>query len=90
MVNEEQLHAAMAALSNARFQGANPVANAMSPFFLHPGESPRLARVSTPLTEGNYHFWSQAMIMVLDSKNKMGFVDGSLLEPPLGDPMKAI
>ena len=94
MVNEEQLRVAMAALSSVRLQNANPTTNAMadpmSPFFLHHSENPELALVSTPFTEGNCHYWSQAMIMALDSKNKMGFVDDSLPESPLGDPMKSI
>ena len=52
MVNKEQLRAAMATLSNGRFQGANTIASVMadpmSHFFLHPSESPGLALVFAP------------------------------------------
>ena len=59
---------------------ASILADPMNPYFLHPGESPGLVLVSTPLIESNYHFWSQAMIMALESKNKIGFVNGSIQE----------
>ena len=68
----------------------NPLADPMSPFFLHPSESPGQVLVSTPLTEQNYNFWSQTMIMAFDSKNKMGFLDGSVQEPALGDPLRSV
>lgn len=42
--------------------------------------------MTTPLTgSGDYHSWSQAMIIALDAKNKTGFVDGSLPRLPSDD-----
>lgn len=69
---------------------AQILADPMHPFFLHPGESLGLVLVSTPLTESNYHFWCQAMIMALESKNKVGFVDGTIPKPAMGYVLRAI
>ncbi|XP_019153726.1 PREDICTED: uncharacterized protein LOC109150247 [Ipomoea nil] len=56
-----------------------------NPFFLHPNESPALVLVSTPLDGSNYHPWARAMTMALSCKNKLKFVDGSILKPPKDD-----
>ena len=40
------------------------------------------------LMEANYSVCSQAMIMGLDAKNKMGFLDGSMPKFNNGDPLK--
>ena len=66
----------------------NPILDPTSAFFLHPSESPSLSLISSLLTENNYYSWSRAMIVALDAKNKLGFIDGSLQEPRIGDPMK--
>ena len=49
-----------------------------SPFFLHHGESPGEILVTQLLTEDNYPIWARAMLMALDAKSKLGFVDGSI------------
>ena len=69
-------------------QQLNPLMDPLSPFFLHPSESPGIVLVSSPLTELNYSLWCQAMTVALESKNKMGFVDGSIPEPGVGDPLR--
>ena len=66
----------------------NPLADILSPYYLHPGESPGLVLVSAPLTETNYYAWSKAMRMALQSKDKLGFIDGVIQEPPVGDPLR--
>ena len=55
--------------------------NLSSPFYLHPNENPTLILVNPILTGPNYHSWSRAMRMALQSKNKLGFVDGSIQAP---------
>ncbi|XP_073158979.1 uncharacterized protein [Henckelia pumila] len=52
-----------------------------SPFFLHNGDHPGLSLVPTQLTGSgsNYNTWNRAMVMALTAKNKLGFVDESLL-----------
>ena len=52
-----------------------PMEDLRSPFFLHHGETPSAILVTQPLTEDNYPMWSRAMIMALDTKSKLGFVD---------------
>ncbi|XP_061356497.1 uncharacterized protein LOC133300927 [Gastrolobium bilobum] len=58
--------------------------NPSHPFFLHPNESPSTILVPQLLNGNNYHMWSRAMTVVLISKNKIGFIDGSM-DPPLED-----
>ncbi|XP_042940663.1 uncharacterized protein LOC122275606 [Carya illinoinensis] len=54
---------------------------ASSPFFLHPGDSLGIVLVTQSLIGDNYHSWCRSMHMVLSAKNKLGFVDGSILKP---------
>ena len=69
-------------------QQENPLTNPTSPFFLHPNESSGLVMVSLPLYEFNYHLWCKAMTLALESKNKLGFMDGNILEPKVRDPQR--
>ncbi|XP_019172868.1 PREDICTED: uncharacterized protein LOC109168309 [Ipomoea nil] len=59
--------------------------DAASPFFLHPNENPSLILVSALLDGRNYHPWAMAMEMALLSKNKLGFVDGTIAIPDSND-----
>nr|GMD28096.1 uncharacterized protein LOC109156569 [Ipomoea batatas] len=58
-----------------------------NPLHLHPNESPSLQLVTAPL-EGrvNYHAWARAMEMALRSKNKIAFVNGTMVIPSETDP----
>ncbi|XP_024032616.1 uncharacterized protein LOC112095167, partial [Morus notabilis] len=64
--------------------------NINSPFFLHSGDHPGLALVSHILTGPNYNTWSRAMLMALNAKNKLSFVDDTLLQPHSGDPSSGV
>ncbi|XP_020240280.1 uncharacterized protein LOC109819099 [Cajanus cajan] len=55
--------------------------NASNPLYIHPNESPSTVLVSPSLIDENYHSWSRAMKMSLLTKNKLGFVDGTIVEP---------
>lgn len=57
---------------------ANPPIDVHSPYYLHPNENPGANLVTASLVGSNYHSWSQAMWRSLKTKNKHGFVDGSL------------
>nr|GLL46475.1 uncharacterized protein LOC109150247 [Ipomoea trifida] len=57
-----------------------------NPYFLHHNESPALMLVSTPLDGPNYHPWARALSMALSCKNKIKFVNGSILKPDENDP----
>ncbi|KAK4273339.1 hypothetical protein QN277_021762 [Acacia crassicarpa] len=52
-----------------------------SHFYIHPNENPALVLVAPPLDGANYHSWSKSMHMALLSKNKLQFIDGSLVPP---------
>lgn len=61
-----------------------------SPFLLHNADHPGLILVSHTLTGPNYNTWSRAMIMALNAKNKLGFVDGSIPMPHSTDPLVVV
>ena len=49
------------------------------PLFLHHAESPSTILVTQPLIGGeNYSAWARAVRKALLTKNKLGFIDGSL------------
>ena len=53
----------------------------LSPFHLPSGDNPRLVLVAQPLTKENYNTRSRSVIVALNAKNKVGFIDGSITEP---------
>ena len=55
------------------------------PLFLHHAKNPSLVLVTQPLIGGeNYSAWARAMRKALLTKNKLGFIDGTLtLSSPL-------
>ncbi|KAJ4981280.1 hypothetical protein NE237_032117 [Protea cynaroides] len=52
------------------------VLEASSPYYLHPFDQPGHALVSQLFNGDNYPTWNCAIIMALEAKNKLGFVDG--------------
>ena len=46
------------------------------------GDHPGLVLISQPLTETNYNSSSRSTRMVLNSKRKFSFIDGSIPKPP--------
>ncbi|XP_039682887.1 uncharacterized protein [Medicago truncatula] len=64
----------------------DPSQDPRSPYFLHPSENPGAVLVSPSLNDNNYHNWSRAMRRALSSKNKIKFINGTLLQPPVLDP----
>ena len=55
--------------------------NISSPYSSHHSDHPGLVLISKPLNGNNYSTWKRAMSLALNSKNKLGFVDGSI-DPP--------
>ena len=50
-----------------------------NPLFLHHAENPSLVLVTQPLLGGeNYATWARAVRKALLTKNKLGFIDGTL------------
>ncbi|KAJ3708504.1 hypothetical protein LUZ61_012209 [Rhynchospora tenuis] len=52
-----------------------------SPFFLHASENPGTMISSCVLKGDNYDLWQKAMRNALRAKNKLGFIDGSVMQP---------
>ncbi|XP_061999339.1 uncharacterized protein LOC133716679 [Rosa rugosa] len=52
-----------------------------NPFFTHHSDHPGLVLVSKPLNGDNYAGWKKAMTLALNSKNKLGFVNGTIKAP---------
>ncbi|XP_073121584.1 uncharacterized protein [Henckelia pumila] len=61
--------------------GRAPFEDTGSPLYLQNGDHPGLALVSQLLAGNNYNSWNRAMSIALTAKNKLVFVDGSLLRP---------
>ncbi|XP_043705378.1 uncharacterized protein LOC122655231 [Telopea speciosissima] len=68
--------------------GSSPLPSALSsgvdpssPYHLHHSDNPGTVLVTVPLNGCNYPTWRRAMRMALFAKNKMMFVDGSLVRP---------
>ncbi|XP_072077273.1 uncharacterized protein [Arachis hypogaea] len=56
-----------------------------NPFYLHPSENPGIP-ISTVILNGkNYNTWSRSMLLALKSKNKLGFIDGTIAKPEEND-----
>ena len=62
-----------------------PWKNSSSPYFLSNSDNPGVSLVVQHLTEENYSTWSRVVLIALDAKSKIGFIDGSLLKPQLVD-----
>ena len=67
--------------SSATARIAQPWENSSSPNFLSSGDNPGVSLVVQPLTEENYNTWSRAILISLDAKTKLGFIDGSISKP---------
>ncbi|WKA11562.1 hypothetical protein VitviT2T_029049 [Vitis vinifera] len=55
--------------------------NLSNPYFTHHSDHPGLVLISKSLNGDNYSAWKRAMILALNSKNKLGFVNGSIKAP---------
>ncbi|KAI9162245.1 hypothetical protein LWI28_025312 [Acer negundo] len=55
----------------------------IDPFLIHHFDNPTAVLVSPVLSGDNYGTWSRAITMALRAKNKLGFVDGTLIKPSI-------
>ncbi|XP_024020692.1 uncharacterized protein LOC112091391 [Morus notabilis] len=62
----------------ARGGGQQNQQNYFNPLSSSPPEAASASR-------SNYNTWRRSMLMALNAKNKVGFVDGTLLRPSAGD-----
>ncbi len=56
------------------------IGDASHPLYLHHGDSLGSLLVSQMLNGENYNSWRRSMIMALTAKNKLEFVDGTLVK----------
>ncbi|WJZ83054.1 hypothetical protein VitviT2T_002766 [Vitis vinifera] len=56
-------------------------ADLSNPYFTHHSDHPGLVLISKSFSGDNYSAWKRAMILALNSKNKLGFVNGSIKAP---------
>ena len=63
----------------------SPIDDTLSPYFLNHFDCPEVSLVSQLLKGDNYALWSRAMMIALSAKNKLGFVDGTLVKPDRKD-----
>ncbi|XP_072061934.1 uncharacterized protein [Arachis hypogaea] len=57
-----------------------------SPYYILPSENLGIPITNVILTGSNYSAWSKAMTNALTSKNKIEFIDGTILKPEKIDP----
>jgi hypothetical protein len=50
-------------------------------YYMHPSDNPGALLVSEIFTSENYIAWSRSMTIALTVKNKIAFIDGSLVQP---------
>ena len=58
-----------------------PIENSRSSFNLNNGDHPGIRIVPDPLIGDNYQSWRRSMTTTLSAKNKLGFVNGTILQP---------
>ena len=61
-----------------------------SPFYLNPNENLAQSIVNISLDGGNYQVWSRSVKFALQTKHKIGFIDGSIHPPDFSDDGYAI
>lgn len=69
--------------ANNSNSSSSPIGDRMSPYYMYHLDNPGCILVSQSLIGENYPSWCRSMLIALSVKNKVGFVDGSLPEPPL-------
>jgi len=52
-----------------------------SPYYLHPSEGPGAFITIVIFDVKNYNQWERAVTTTLNAKNKLGFIDGILIQP---------
>ncbi|KAI3842689.1 hypothetical protein MKX03_027353 [Papaver bracteatum] len=59
----------------------NAMSSIVDPYFIHHSDNPSTSLVTPVLSGDNYGTWIRAITMALRAKNKLGFVDGTLVKP---------
>ena len=67
--------------NTTRNNSKNPDTDSTHPYFVHQSDHPNLMLVLIKLNDTNYPSWSKSMIYALTTKNRVGFINGSI-QPP--------
>ena len=71
----------------SNYTSQNPIADPNSIYYIHPNENPTVSLVSEKCNGDNYADWKRAMVLALSMKNKIAFIDGSMIKPEPTDPL---
>ena len=83
-VENSSISMASTSTSSSSSQSSSILDDPSNPLYLHHEESPRAMLVYQPLVGENYPTWARSMRMALIAKNKLEFIDGTLI---LSSPM---
>lgn len=53
----------------------------LHPYYLHASDSPGMALVFSAFDGTGYGSWRKSILVSLSAKNKLGFIDGTLVKP---------
>ncbi|XP_021843590.1 uncharacterized protein [Spinacia oleracea] len=67
----------------AQQQTLLPNQDPASPFYLHPTDNTASQLVSAKFKEEGYGDWKSSMMISMSSKNKLGFVNGTIVQPDI-------
>ncbi|XP_033508744.1 uncharacterized protein [Nicotiana tomentosiformis] len=60
---------------------ASGMIDSTHPYYLHPSDYPGMNLVSSAFDGNGYGGWRRAVIIALSAKNKLGFIDGTMVVP---------
>ncbi|XP_075098036.1 uncharacterized protein LOC142175352 [Nicotiana tabacum] len=67
----------------AAFAAGIALLDSSHPLYLHPSDSPGMPLVNTVFNGKGYGGWRRGILIALSTKNKVGFIDGTLIQPKI-------
>ena len=68
-------------LPSSNATALSSIDNPRNPYYLNNGDNPGISLVTEKLIGENFHTWQRSMTRALSTKNKLGFVNGSISQP---------
>ncbi|KAJ9163490.1 hypothetical protein P3X46_023152 [Hevea brasiliensis] len=65
----------------------NPSEDISLPYYLHHSKDHSSVIVTPELTSNNFASWRRSFLLAISTRNKQGFLDGSILKPTPKDPL---
>lgn len=63
---------------------SNPSPDPSSVFYIHPSDANTTQLVSVKFNGTGYSNWKRSIMLSLSAKNKLGFIDGTVVKPDIG------